>query len=177
MVTPENYRVLFADPSSSSQVVCIYHNFDKVLGATLEFRWPTETELHIHVQAENGTYLEMQLRLANTLATRILSAISQRTPLGLGTQDPVIWIGEHAMSLLVAKGKVSIAGKTDTGQPFFGGRTDRLMLIKDGTAKMNDERLGRVGQPRNPVAFGDFEATPQAFIMFGDLYLTYGTVD
>jgi hypothetical protein len=173
MVTGEDRRFLFADPPASGKVVCIYHNFDDVVGAKISVHHPSHSNLTMSMNALDGTLVEMTLLLATTVPTRLLEGISHRTPKSLASRDPMIRLADKLTSAWVARGKSVTAGYTDTGQPFFVGKTDRLYLIKDGNALLNGDSLGSVCPPRRKVGFGEFEAVPQAYVIVGTLYLPY----
>jgi len=173
MVTGEDRRILFADPPASGSVVCIYHNFDDVVGARISVLQPSHSNLTMSMHALDGTLVEMTLHLADTFPTRLLASISHSMPKSLASRDTMIRFANKLTSSWVAKGKSVTAGHTDTGQPFFVGETDLLYLIKDGNAQLNGNSLGRVCPPSRKVGFGEFEAVPQAYVIVGTLYLPY----
>ena len=173
MVTPEDHRVLSSDPAASSRVVRIYHSFDEVHGASISIDRPGPRDLRLSMQADNGTTVEMSLRLRANLATRLLLALSRGMPTSQAATNASIRLAEALTSAFVARGKVRVAGKTDTGQPYFGAETEQLLLVNDGTCRLDGAELGRVCPTKRTVAFGDFQSSSQAYLMVGALYLAY----
>ena len=64
-------------------------------------------------------------------------------------------------------------GKTETGQPFYLGAAERLMLVQRGSAVSNGEELGHVTSPTWPVEFGDGVPFVQAVLKLGTLLIPY----
>jgi hypothetical protein len=66
-----------------------------------------------------------------------------------------------------------MVGRTETGQPFYNGASDRVMCIRTGSATMNGENLGVVSPPTWPVEFGDGVPFVQSVIKLGTLYVPF----
>jgi hypothetical protein len=94
-------------------------------------------------------------------------------PVAWATKDTVAPALDALTSMFIAKGRVRVAGKTETEEPYFAGDIDDIMLVKDGSASVNGGPAGYLCPATRPVAFGGFQATPQALELVGRLYLAY----
>ncbi len=77
------------------------------------------------------------------------------------------------MNALVAKGGSVLVGKTETGQPFYHGDTERLFQVAGGSLSLNGEDIGTVSEPTWSIAFGDAVPYNRAVIKLGTLYIPY----
>jgi hypothetical protein len=66
-----------------------------------------------------------------------------------------------------------MVGKTETGQPYYVGEADRLMLVDRGSATMNGVDLGEVSSPTWPLEFGDGVPYVRPVLKLGTLYIPY----
>jgi hypothetical protein len=174
VITPENRRILFADPPASIEIACIYHNFDEVHGEAISLDWLPENHLQIHCESHDGEYeLSVDFHLYETLSSRLLVAIASSPPTRFMVSKPMTALSNLLVNFLVTKGGLTVVGKTETGQPFYTGKADRLMLIKEGSATMNGRDLGDVSSPTWPIEFGDVIPPVRSVIRLGTLYLPY----
>jgi hypothetical protein len=174
VVTPDDKRMLFADPPASSEIVCLYHDFHEVHGASISLDWVSESHLQIHCASLSGANeLNVELHLHETLPSRLLVALPVDRPTQLMVSKPVVAALNFLANLMVTKGGLTIFGRTETGQPFFVGSSERLMLVKHGSATMNGEDLGEVSSPTWPVEFGDAVPSVQPVIRLGTLHIPY----
>jgi hypothetical protein len=174
VVTPEDERILFADPPSSSEIVCIYHDFHEIFGASISLDWEAENHLLIRCGSHNGDYeLDVEFYLHEPLFSRLLVALSTGPPTSFKVSQPMVAISNFLLNLLVTKGGTTTVGITETGQPFYVGSADRLMIIKKGSATMNGKSLGEVSSPTWPVEFGDGIPYVQPVIKLGTLYIPF----
>ncbi|MEA1976563.1 MAG: hypothetical protein U9N80_01535 [Chloroflexota bacterium] len=174
VVTPENKRILFSDPPASSEIVCIYHDFHEIQGASISFEWASEYHLLVECEALNGAHkLSAEIYLQETLASRLLVTIASSPPTQLMVSKPMVAISNFLVSMLVAKGGSALYGKTETGQLFYNGAADRLFRVSRGSATLNGDDLGEVSSPTWPVEFGDAVPFVQPVIKLGTLYIPY----
>jgi hypothetical protein len=174
VVTPEDKRILFADPPGSSEIVCIYHDFHEVYSASISLDWVSENHLLIQCVSHNGDYeLYVEFYLHETLSSRLLVALASSPPTRFMISKPMVAISNFLVNLLVTKGGSTMFGKTETGQPYYNGAVDRLMLVKKGSATMNGKELGNVSSPTWPIEFGDTCPSVQPVIKLGTLYIPY----
>jgi hypothetical protein len=175
VITPEDNRILFADPPASSEIACIYHDFHEIYGGAISLDWPSENHLQIHCESHDGEYeLSADFSLHETISSRLLVAIASGPPTRFMVSKPMVALSNILVNLLATKGGLTVLGRTETGQPFYTGAADRLMLIKEGSATMNGRDLGDVSSPTWPVKFGDVIPPVQPVIRLGTLYLHFG---
>lgn len=174
LITPEDRRMLFADPPDSSEVARIYHDFHEIHGASISLDWVSENELRVQcVSSTGGHELNLELDLRETLSSRLVVALGSSRPTGFMLSRPMVALTNFLVNLLVTKGGTTLFGKTETGQPFYAGVSDRLMLVKSGSAMMNGRDLGDVSSPTWPVEFGDNVPSVQPVVKLGALYIPY----
>jgi hypothetical protein len=154
-------------------VVCTYPRFDESYGAIISLQRSDPMCLHLVVQSSAAITIEINPRLGRTLLTRVPAASARAMPLAWASNDPAA----HALGLLtstfIAKGKVKVAGQTEMEEPSYAGDKDDVMLVKDDSASVNGGQAGYFCPARRGAALGDFQSSPQAFLLAGRLYLAY----
>ena len=174
VVTPEDKRILFADPPASSEIVCIYHDFHEIYGASISLDWALENHLRIQCASlNNDSELDAEFYLQETLSSRLLVSLASSPPTRFMVSKPLVTISNFLVNLFVAKGGSTLLGKTETGQTFYNGSTDRLFKVIQGSATLNGKDLGEVSRPTWPVEFGDAIPFVQPVIKLGTLYIPY----
>ena len=174
VITPEDKRMLFSDPPDSSEIVCVYHDFHEIYGASISLDWVSGDHLLIQCASSDGDHeLRIELHMDETLASRLLVAVASSPPTQFMVSKPMVAVSNFLVNLLMAKGGAAMVGKTETGQPFYHGASDRVMLVKKGFATMNGKDLGHVSGPTWPVEFGDGVPFVQPVIKQGTLYIPY----
>ena len=174
LITPEDKRILFSDPPESSEIVCIYHDFHEIYGASVGIDWMSEKELHIKNKSLDDTYeLQITLYLDEPLTSRILLAVGSGPPTRFRTSNAVVAVSNFLVNSLVAKGGSVLVGKTETGQPFYHGQTKKLFRVVGGSASLNGEDLGTVTSPTWPVEFGDAVPYSKPVVKLGALYIPF----
>jgi hypothetical protein len=174
LITPKDKRILFADPPDSSEIACIYHNFQEVYGGAISLDWPSENHLQVQCGSHDGKYeLSLEFYLKETISSRLLVALAKSPPTSFMVSKPMVSLSNFLVNLLATKGGLTVFGKTETGQPFYTGAVDRLMFIKDGTATLNGNDLGDVSSPTWQPEFGDVIPPVRSVIRLGTLYLPY----
>jgi hypothetical protein len=174
LVTPKNNRILFSDPLASSEIVCIYHEFHEINGASIEIDWTTEYELHVQCESIDGGYkLNAEFLLNEPLTSRLLLAIGSGPPTQFRVSKTMIAISNFLVNSLVAKGGSALLGKTETGQPFYHGDTERLFEIVSGSVSLNGEDIGTVTSPTWVIEFGDAVPYFKPVVKLGTLYIPF----
>jgi hypothetical protein len=174
VVTPEDKRMLFADPPASSDIVCIYHDFDEIYGASVSLDWVMEDYLKVRCTSLSGEHeLELDFQLKVTFGSRLLVAVAARPPTPFLVSRRIVAVSNFFVNLLVAKGSSRIVGATETGQPFYHGAAERVMRVQGGSATMDGEDLGVVSRPTWPVTFGDGVPFVQPTMKLGTLYVPF----
>ena len=174
VITPEDKRILFADPPASSEVVCIYHDFDEIYPASISLDWVSEDHLLVQCGSLDGDHeVSIEFYLHETAASRLLVSLASSPPTRFMVSKPMVAVSNLLVNLLIAKGGSRLVGKTETGQSFYHGASERVMLVKKGSAAMNGKDLGEVSSPTWPLEFGDAIPFAQAVIKLGTLYIPY----
>lgn len=174
LVTPDDKRILFADPLASSDIVCIYHEFHEIYGASIEVGWITENELHIQCKSLDDAYdLQVALYLRESLTARLLVAIGSGPPTRFRTTNAVVTASNFLVNSLVAGSGSVLVGKTETGQPFYHGQTERLFQVAEGSVSLNGEDIGAVTRPTWSVEFGDAIPYSNSVVKLGTLYIPF----
>lgn len=174
VVTPEDKRILLADPPASSEIVCIYHLFHEIYGASISLEWASENQLLVQCASIDGQHeLKAEFFLKENLASRLLVALVSSRPTQFMVSKPVVALSNFLLNVLVTKGGAMMFGKTETGKPFYNGSADRLMLVEKGSAMMDGKDLGEVSKPAWPVKFGDAIPYVQPVIKLGTLYIPF----
>lgn len=174
LVTPEDKRLLFSDPPPSSEIVCIYHDFHEIYGASIAIDWPAENELHVQCQSLDDSYeLQLRLHVHEPLTSRLLLAIGSGPPTPFRTSGAMVTLSNFLVNTLVAKGGSALVGKTETGQPFYHGEAERLFQVKGGSMSLNGDDLGNVTNPTWPVEFGDAIPFFNPVLKLGTLYIPF----
>lgn len=174
LVTPENFRILFADPPASSEIVSLYHDFDEIYGASISHHWISENLFHVDCKSVDGGYdLDANFHLHEPLSSRLLVAMGSSPPSKFRISKPMVAVSNLLVNALVAKGGSVLVGKTETGQPFYHGDTERLFQVAGGSISLNGEDIGTVSEPTWSIAFGDAVPYIRAVIKLGTLYIPY----
>ena len=114
-----------------------------------------------------------QMYLATARSSKLIVALAGGPPNPITVSKPVSAIFDFVLNLLVTKGGMKIVGSTETGQPFYHGAAERIMVVRAGSAKMDGKDLGVVSRPTWPVRFGDSGPCIQAAMKQGTLYIPY----
>jgi hypothetical protein len=174
VITPEDKRILFADPSGSIEIACIYHHFHEVYGGVISLNWPSENRLQAHCESHDGEYkLSMDCSYYETISSRLLVSIASGPPTSFMLSKPMVAFSNFLVNWLVTKGGLVVLGKTETDQLFYTGAADRILLIREGSATLNDRDLGDVSSRTWLVEFGDVIPPVRPVIRLGTLYLPY----
>lgn len=172
LITPEDKRILYVDPEAAGPIVGIFHDFHEVVGASVTWEWPDSDTLHVGMKATDGTTLDLRVSLGSSLGTSILNAVLRITPRALMRTSPMVAISEISLNLLLGLGGLKIAGRTEKDKAYLN-EADRLAVVKEASARLNDEDLGKLARPSKPILFGDAKVPNRAFFSFGTLNLEY----
>jgi hypothetical protein len=174
LVTPEDVRILFSDPSASSGIVCIYHEFHEIYGASIGLNWISENQLNVQCKSLDDVYeLNADIHLCEPLTSRLLVSIGSSPPTRFRLSKSMITISNFLVNLLVAKGGSSLVGKTETGQPFYNADTERLFQVIGGSISLNGEDIGTFTSPTWSIEFGDAVPFVKPVIKLGTLYIPF----
>jgi hypothetical protein len=174
LVTPQNKRILFSDPLTSSEVVCLYHEFNEIYAASISLDWMADSELHVRCESlEAGYDLNAKFTLSEPLTSRLLVALGSGPPTPFRVSKTVVSVSNFLVNALAAGGGSLIIGRTETGQPFYPGDTERLFQVVSGSITLNREELGKPTHPTWPIEFGDAVPYYNPVIKLGTLYIPF----
>jgi len=174
LVTPEDKRMLFSDPPATSGIVCIYHEFHEIYGASIVLNWASEKQLNVQCKALDDVYeLNVEFHLHEPLTSRLLVAIGSSPPTRFRISKSMVAVSNFLVNLLVAKGGSALVGKTETGQPFYHGETERLFQVVGGSISLNGEDIGTFTSPTWSIEFGDAVPFVKPVVKLGTLYIPF----
>ena len=174
LITPEDKRILFSDPPATSEIVCIYHEFHEIHGASIGLNWTSENQLNVRCNSLDGAYeLDVEFQLYEPLASRVLVALGSGPPTRFRISKPVITASNFLVNLLATKGGLTLLGKTETGQPFYQGDTERLFKVRGGSISLNGEDIGIFTSPTWSIEFGDAVPYIKPVVKLGTMYIPF----
>ena len=174
LVTPENKRILFSDPPASSEIVCLYHEFDEIYGASIRLDWISDNHFNVRCGSIDKEYeLIAEFQINEPFSSRLLLALGSGPPTKLRISKTMTAVTNFLVNSLVAKGGSVLVGKTETGQPFYHGDAERLFQVVTGSASLNGEDIGTVTSPTWPVEFGDAVPYFKPVVKLGTLYIPF----
>jgi hypothetical protein len=174
LVTPEDKRMLFSDPPATSEIVCIYHEFHEIYGASIDLNWISENQLDVQCKSLDDVYgLKVEFHLSEPLTSRLLVSIGSSQPTRFRLSKSMVTISNFLVNLLAAKGGSALVGKTETGQPFYHGETERLFQVIGGSISLNGEDIGTFTSPTWSIEFGDAVPFVKPVIKLGTLYIPF----
>lgn len=170
LITPDGERVLYTDPEEATQEVLQYHDFDRTAGANVSVERPDSESVVVSLEGNDGTELDLELSLGQTLGTRILNTVISLTPQPLLRSRFGAAVSTFSLNLLLDGNGMKVAGRTETGRRY---RLDaeRLLSVTDASATLNATDLGAHRAPTQPIEFGDAKTTADAVYIPGELYL------
>lgn len=174
LVTPEDKRMLFSDPPATSGIVCIYHEFHEIYGASIVLNWASEKQLNVQCKTLDDVYkLNVEFHLHEPLTSRLLVAIGSSPPTRFRISKSMVAVSNFLVNLLVAKAGSTLVGKTETGQPFYHGETERLFQVVGGSISLNGEDIGTFTSPTWSIEFGDAVPFVKPVVKLGTLYIPF----
>lgn len=174
LITPNDKRILFSDPPTSSAIVSIYHEFHEIYAASIAVDWITGTQVRVQCESTDGAFdLDAKFDVREPLSSRLLVAIGSGPPTPFRTSRPIIALSNFLLDSLVAKSGSMLLGRTETGQPYYHGETENLFQITGGSIVLNGEDIGPLTSPTWSLEFGDSVPFFQPVIKLGTLYLTF----
>ena len=170
IVTPDGERFLYVDPLEAGPNVETYHDFDRVIGATITWSEAGTDGVEVHLEAEDGTTLDLRADLGASTGTRLLTSITSLTPQPILRTSIGEAISNLTFGLLMDSNGLKVAGKTETREP-YRVEADSLRVVTSASANLNEADLGAVQPPTRSIEFGDAIVPNEPFFAFGDLYL------
>ncbi|MEJ2756980.1 MAG: hypothetical protein P8046_00735 [Anaerolineales bacterium] len=174
LITPEDERVLFADPPASSPIVCLYHEFHEIYGATITLDWISKNQLNVQCKSLDDRYnLNIDFQLEETWASRLLVSLGGGPPTNFRLSKPMLAVSNFLLNILVAKKGSHLLGDTETGQPFYHGDTEKLFSVTGGSMSLNGDDIGTFTHPTWRVEFGDAVPYYNPVLKLGTLFIPF----
>ena len=174
LITPEDKRILFSDPPAISGIVSIYHDFHEIYAASIGIEWDTENHLHVECKSINSEFdLDVRMDLVETLGSRLLVAIGASPPTPFMTSQAMVAFSNFLVNTFLARSGSTVAGRTETDQPFYHGLTERLLRVVGGSSSLNGVDLGSFTSPTWPIEFGDAVPFFHPIIKLGTMYIPF----
>ena len=174
LVTPDDHRILFSDPPKSSSIVCIYHDFDEIIGSSINVNWIAEDHLQVRCNSVDDLHtLEFDFLVKETVSSKILISVASGPPTPFKVSRPMIKLSNFLVNKIIAGSGSVFVGVTETGQPFYHGDTERLYHITQGSVIYNNKDIGMVSKPTWPITFGDAVPFVKPTIKLGTLHIPF----
>lgn len=172
MAAPDGKKILYIDPESASAVVAQWYRFDETIGADIQWQWDQSDLLQIHMKADDGATLDLELRLGSSAGTALLNTMVRLAPRWMLFAGPMLTLSSFAFNALLGLGGVHIAGHTETGKPYVT-EADELAVVRDASATLNGDNLGDLTQPPRPISFGPSRVADRPIVARGTASLAY----
>lgn len=170
LITPDEKRILYADPPEAGQAVETWHEFDLTVGAAISWSQTGEDIVECHLEGEDGTTLDFRSELGSSTGTSLLNTMTSLTPQPILRTGFGETISNLSLAQLMDVNGLKVAGITDTEEP-YRVESDRLRIVTSATAAINGEDLGEITPPNRPIEFGDAITPDEPFFAFGNLFL------
>ena len=172
VISPENNRTLYVDPVEAGKTVCLFHDFDNVVGSNLKWQWSTSKTLSVHMNAVDETVLDLEVTLSTPPAARLLNGVIKATPRPLAKTLPMMTVSQLSLDILLGTKPLKITGVTETGTRYRSD-SDWLAVVAEASAALNGEDLGALTRPEREISFGDAKTPNRPIFSFGTLSLEY----
>lgn len=170
IITPDGERTLYADPEEGIELVSGYHTVDQGVGGHITREQTGSDTVRVTVEGNDGTNLELELSVGQTMATRALNALSALTPKTVARTQFGAALGTVLLDRLLETNGTKVAGRTEIGSP-YRFEADHINIITDASATLNGEDLGTPTAPDRLVEFGDVKIGNIPLYMRADAYL------
>lgn len=128
----------------------------------IDVTWLGDAHLRIYID----DVLDWTLQVSSTPATRLMTAMSQRTPTSAWTNRAVLAVMGRLAGMMLSAGRMRLAGGMPNGQEFFAAPR-RVWSIRASAATLGGRDIGPIGPLAKQDRIGDFWL-PQRGIFFAD---------
>lgn len=118
------------------------------------------------VGIHDDVYLQWNVRLAATPATRVMSAVSERMPAGAWDHDALLRVVGAVAGPSLGVGRLALAGSAPNHQ-HFRAMPHMLWTVEDSNAFLNEDGLGRIGPLAEQARLGDLWMPQRGLFMIG----------
>ncbi len=154
--------------------MCIYHDFDEIIGSSIKVNWVAEDHLQVRCNSEDDLHrLEFDFLVTETVTSKILISVAAGPPAPFKVSRPMVKLSNFLVNKIIAGSGSVIVGVTETGQPYYNGDTERQFHITQGSVIYNNKDIGVVSEPTWPVTFGDAVPFVKPVIKLGTLHIPF----
>jgi hypothetical protein len=121
-------------------------------------------DAHVRICIDDA--IDWTLQMAETPATRLMTAMGQHMPARAWTNRAVLALMGRMAGPMLSAGRMRLNGTMPNGQEFFAAPR-RIWAIEDSSATVQGEDLGPIGPLAEQGRLGDFWL-PQRGIFFAD---------
>lgn len=169
-ITPAGERVLYADPVEVVRVASTYHEFDRVVGASIRWSRMDRDVVELHVDGQDGVAIDLCVRLGASVGSRLLNGLIALAPRSFLRTPVGAALSNLGLARVVDANGLKAVGRTDRAEP-YRFEADWFRGVETAWATVDGEDLGEPSTPERPVAFGDVRTPNEPFVAAGDLFL------
>lgn len=173
---PDGELTLYADPAEATAYPRAYHEFDRSVGASIEWLAADRDRLDVAMEGEDGTTLALDAALERTLGTRLMETLGTLVPEPIRRSRAGAAVSSLTLNTLVDAGGLRLRGRTETGARYWGD-ADALRTVREASATLDGVDLGRRVPGNSTHDFGDVRTAREPYAVFGALHLEYTDVE
>lgn len=170
--SPAGDLTLYLDPADASGFAPSYHQFDHIVGATIDWHEVNFDTVAVSMEAADGTTLSLHATLASTVGTRVMEVLARVTPSRVQRSALGAKISSALLNLLVPSNGLKLLGRTETGAGYWA-EAESLRAVRDVLATLDGIDLGRQVPGAANRYYGDVKTVRDPFVVFGALHLEY----
>lgn len=166
--TPDGERTLYINSETAMETIASNHPFDQTVMADITIDQTDSDKVHVTVEGEDGTSLELDLSFGQTVGTQLLNAMVALTPRAVARTQIGSALSTFVLNRLVEANGAKVAGRFATGEP-YRFEANRIAVITAATATVDGEDLGLPSSPPQPIEDGDVKNMP--LHCYADVYV------
>lgn len=170
--SPAGDVTMYTDPATAGEYVVAYHDPDRIMGASIDWRVADFEHIEVVVAADDGTTLELSAALAHPISTRLVEGLSGGVPRTIQRSAIGAAVSSFTLNRLMGANGLALRGRTETGTRYWG-EADHLRTVSDASATLDGIDLGQQVSGTSTHDFGDVKTAREPYVVFGALHLEY----
>jgi hypothetical protein len=170
--SPAGDVTMYVDPTTAGEYVKAYHDFDYIVGASINWRVADLDRIDVQLEADDGTTLELSAVLARPISTRLMEGLAGGVPGTIQRSAMGAAVSSFTLNRLMGANGLELRGRTETGTRYWG-EADHLRTVSDASATLDGVDLGRRVSGTSIHDFGDIKTAREPYVVFGALHLEY----
>jgi len=170
--SPTGKLSLYTDPPEAIEYSAPYHDFDQVVGASIDWTDADLDRIEVVMHAEDGTALGLGAVLDHPASTRIMEGLASLVPRAVQRSSAGAAVSSLSLNLLLDANGLKLRGTTETGARYWG-EADHLRTVQDASATLDGRDLGKQIPASSSHDFGDVKTARKPYVVFGALHLEY----